>query len=350
MAKLLYRLEGALLAALFPGAALAGPPAGSALAAWVSQTTDLMPSQIAVVGPENVYSLEPLGPPSPTGEVIVLVRTEAYDNGWGRAHGFQSWEANLLIDCKRGRLKVIRSASYPDRNRQGRPVVGSPDADWSTPKPSEPDSRLVAAACDAAFAWPLRGAPLPAKVSSPHKSTDVAAASPLPRVVELPPLPPPAEKAAAKSDKPDAKTDDKADDKAAPIQQVVDIAPEAAAPSASPPGAVAAAKPGERYFLQITRGPSEAAARKALDKARETLGPLAEGLTVRLDMTDISGRKRFTARLEGLASAQAAEDACSKLVKAKQSCFFRPLAAPAETRAKAGSASPRPPSPSRRIG
>jgi len=346
MAKLLYRLEGALLAALFPGAALAGPPAGSALAAWVSQTTDLMPSQIAVVGPENVYSLEPLGPPSPTGEVIVLVRTEAYDNGWGRAHGFQSWEANLLIDCKRSRLKVIRSASYPDRNRQGRPVVASPDADWSTPKPSEPDSRLVAAACDPAFAWPLRGVPLPAKVSTPRKSIDPAAASPLPQVVELPPLPQPAEKAAVKSDKPDAKTDDKA----APIQQVVDIAPEAAAPSASPPRAAAVAKPGGRYFLQITRGPSEAAARKALDKARETLGPLAEGLTVRLDMTDISGRKRFTARLEGLASAQAAEDACNKLVKAKQSCFFRPLAPPAQTRAKAGSAPARPPSPSRRIG
>lgn len=326
MAKVSHRFAGALLAALLPGVALAGLPAGSALALWVSQTTDLKPAQIAIVGPENVYSLEPLGPPSPTGEVIALVRTEAYDKGWAAAHGFQSWDANLLIDCKRSRLKVIRSASYPQRNRQGHAVAGSPDADWSTPKPGEPESKLVAAACDPSFSWPLRGIPLPVKASSPGKSDDAEAAGPLPQVVELPPLPKPAEKADAKAEKPDAKADAKPDATAAPVQQVVDIAPEPTARSAIAPVAMATGKPGELYFLQITRGPSEAAARKALDKARETLGPLAEGLTVRLDMTDISGKKRFTARLDGVETAQAAEAACDKLIKAKQSCFYRPVA------------------------
>jgi hypothetical protein len=99
--------------------------------------------------------------------------------------------------------------------------------------------------------------------------------------------------------------------------------PSAPVPSAAIPATDA--KPGGPYFLQLTRGPSEDGARKALETARRTLGASAEGLTVRLDMADISGRRRYTARLEGLPSAQAAQAACGRLAAAGQSCFFRPM-------------------------
>jgi len=141
-------LAVALAAALAAGPARAAPPAGAELAAWIAGKTDLMASQIAVVGPDNVYSLEPLGPRSSTGEVIALVRTEAFSDTWGAAHGFQSWDANLLIDCPGRRLRVIRSARYPERNRQGRPVADAPDKDWTTPGAGAPSAKLVAAACN----------------------------------------------------------------------------------------------------------------------------------------------------------------------------------------------------------
>src|SRR5438270_13479461 len=93
-------LAAALAAAGLAQPALAAPslPAGGELAAWLAHNTDLPASQIAIVGPDNVYSLEPLGARSATGEALVLVRTEPLAADWGPAHGFQSWDANLLID------------------------------------------------------------------------------------------------------------------------------------------------------------------------------------------------------------------------------------------------------------
>src|SRR5512143_3722105 len=82
--------------------ALAAPPTGPDLARWLASNTDIPASQVAIAGPDLVYSLVPLGPPAPTGEVIALVRTEPLTAEWGAAHGFQSWEAHLLFDCAKG--------------------------------------------------------------------------------------------------------------------------------------------------------------------------------------------------------------------------------------------------------
>src|SRR6516165_4135595 len=127
------------------------------LAAWVSQNTDMPSAQVAIAGPDNVYSVEPLGPRLPTGEVLALVRTEAVSADWRVAHRFQSWDAHMLFDCRGGRVRVLRSASYSERNRGG---LANPDKrgdEWFTPDASAPAAKLLAAACDAKFAWPLRG-------------------------------------------------------------------------------------------------------------------------------------------------------------------------------------------------
>ena len=492
----LTTLSAALAAALPAGPALGAPPAAAELTGWLARNTDLLPSQIALVGPENVYSLEPLGPRSPSGEVIALVRTEAFADGWGAAHGFQSWDANLLIDCSGRRLQVIRSARYPGRNRQGRPVADAPDKDWTTPEAGAPSTRLVAAACDPTFAWPLRTALTATSAGvKAGRSAPVAAATPvapegkLPEVVEIPgpksapPPPPAAEAKAAPAAQPAPQTADAkptpttptaeakpaapappapavaeakpaaatpAETKqqvvatAEPKQQIVvpgaeaqaqvvlpqpearprisgpplhalpgvkgpfalqivqgpsetdakrilaaahaamgsaggelgesvqrtvisggrvrylaylegfatqdaanascqalqakkqDCAVRAAAapsPAAAPPPAAASAAPTQpaardgsgAWFVQVGRGPSEEGARKALDAARKTLGPLGDGLTSAMDAEQLGAKKRYTARLEGFPSEAAAQAACDRLAKARQACFFRPL-------------------------
>lgn len=160
-------------------AALLGAPAFAEsspileLAAWVRSNTDLAVSQVAIAGPENVYSVEQLGPRLPTGEVLALVRTEAVSDEWRDAHQFQSWDAHMLFDCQGGRVRVLRSASYRDRDRVG-PVKADDRGDAAfEPESGTPAATLLAAACDANFSWPLRGSP----ASGPTKATPLGGPS-----------------------------------------------------------------------------------------------------------------------------------------------------------------------------
>jgi hypothetical protein len=147
-----------LVAALWVGPALAAQPSSVTLVAWVGANTDLRVSQVAIVGPDNVYSVEPLGPRLPTGEVLALVRTEALNADWRTAHQFQSWDAHLLFDCQGGRVRVLRSTSYAEHNRGGTAKPDERGDAWFSPDKGDPATRLLAAACDASFDWPLRGA------------------------------------------------------------------------------------------------------------------------------------------------------------------------------------------------
>jgi pyruvate/2-oxoglutarate dehydrogenase complex dihydrolipoamide acyltransferase (E2) component len=152
------------------------------LAAWVKANTDLVVSQVAIAGPENVYSLEPLGPALPTGEVLALVRTEAVSDDSRAAHRFQSWDAHILFDCRGGRVRVLRSTSYLERDRQGAAQIDERGDAWFSPQPEAPAATLMAAACDASFHWPLRprpavAAPSPAE-PAPLVQTTVATATP----------------------------------------------------------------------------------------------------------------------------------------------------------------------------
>lgn len=179
-------LLAAFVSVLSAAPALAAPSQGLGLAAWVRANTDLPVSQIALAGPENVYSLEPLGPPVPTGEVLALVRTEAVDPDWRAAHRFQSWDAHMLFDCQGGRVRVLRSASYPERGRQGPARPDDRGGAWFSPETNTPAATLLSAACDPAFSWPLRessapSGPTPAREDPP--TVQVAQASPSPSVV-----------------------------------------------------------------------------------------------------------------------------------------------------------------------
>lgn len=148
-----------LAAALLGAPAFAESSPSLELAAWVRSNTDLAVSQVAIAGPENVYSVEQLGPRLPTGEVLALVRTEAVSDAWRDAHQFQSWDAHMLFDCQGGRVRVLRSASYRDRDRVG-PLKADDRGDAAfEPEAGTPAATLLAAACDDNFSWPLRGAP-----------------------------------------------------------------------------------------------------------------------------------------------------------------------------------------------
>jgi hypothetical protein len=367
--------------------ALAAPPSRPELAEWLSRNTDVPAAQVAIVAPEDVYSLQPLGPSLPDGEVIALVRTEVLAADWGAAHGFQSWEAHLMFDCRAGRVRILKSTVYPEPNRKGAAKVESAGGDWFAPKPSEPAAQLLAAACDASFVWPLRSQ-LAAK--APDAGPKI--------VVEAPPTQPKSEtppmltvSAAAASPAPTPRTDQagkyavqivytsseagarhalaQARAKLGPIAAglsdvmqrsefgrhkrlrltgylsgfgdaasaqaaceallkakqdcVARLAPSEPAGSAVPT-TIAAEPQAGTYFVQVARGPSEAAAKKALAQARATLGPLAESLTDATDEARLGQRRRYTARLMGFATAEAAGEACSKLASAGQACFARP--------------------------
>lgn len=151
-----------LAAALFGGPALAAAPEqappGLQLAALVAQTTDMPAAQIAIAGPQNVYSVEPLGPPAATGEVIARVRTEAVDASWSAEHKFKSWEGHALFDCAGKRVRIVHGATYAEANLKGAAKVDDLGGSWFTPQPAEPAAVLLAAACDRNFAWPLRAA------------------------------------------------------------------------------------------------------------------------------------------------------------------------------------------------
>ena len=144
-------------AALWAAPALAAAPTGVALAAWVGANTDLAAPQVAIAGPDNVYSLEPLGPRLPTGEVLALVRTEALSADWSAQHQFQSWDAHMLFDCQGGRVRVLRSASYAEHNRRGAAKPDDNSDAWFSPTADSQAAKLLAAACDPKFDWPLRG-------------------------------------------------------------------------------------------------------------------------------------------------------------------------------------------------
>lgn len=106
-----------LAAALCAAPALAATAEGPDIAVWLTTNTDQPVSQIAIVGPEHVFSLERLGSPIATGKVIALVRAEAISADWGTAHGFQCLEARLLFDGEGRRMRQIRSATFPERSR-----------------------------------------------------------------------------------------------------------------------------------------------------------------------------------------------------------------------------------------
>jgi len=269
-----------VLAAALGGAALAAP-AGSDLARWLSENTDIPAAQVVIAGPEHIYSLEPLGPRTATGEVIALVRTEPLAADWGATHSFQSWEAHLLFDCGKGRFRQIRVATYPERNRRGPPTVEDVREGWTLPKPDQPVMQLLSAACDSAFAWPLR----PSLVSS-----------------------------------------------AATLPAAAPVAPPTAGPAAEAPPVIEAVVPGPakratpapaQISVQIARGPSEAGAQQALARARKDLGAAGEALNGRTEMAQLGSRRRYTAILEGFSSTAAAVQACKQLNSQGQDCFVR---------------------------
>src|SRR5690606_24900457 len=82
------------------GLAASAAPAGPELRKWLAENTDMTAAQVVIAGPTYVYSLEP-GPRASTGEEVALVRTERLEPGTGAA----SWEAHLLFDCAKSRLK-----------------------------------------------------------------------------------------------------------------------------------------------------------------------------------------------------------------------------------------------------
>src|SRR5205807_780339 len=126
-------------------------------------------------------------------------------------------------------------------NRHGTPSPGAPDPDWMTPKPDDPATQLVSAACDPAYAWPLRTAS--AATAAPAKAAETPSEPATPAAKPL---------------------------------QATQTQP---TPAAKPPAPAMVETRPAAFFVQIARGPSEDGARRALQKARKSLGPLADGLT-----------------------------------------------------------------------
>ena len=283
----LLKRVAALAAALFAAPALASamPATAPDLAAWLAQTTDIPASEVVIAGPENVYSLEPLGPRLPTGEVIALVRTEAVAPEWSATHRFKSWDAHILFDCPGGRLRVMRSASYSENNRKGQASPETSDAAWLSPAPSEPSARLLVAACDAAFAGPL------------SRRTVAAASHPAPQPAPAAPM------LAA----------------AAPVAGAV---VEAKAPAEGRSQGEPAPATGS-FAVQLAYGPQERGAQRALNKARVTLGSDVEGFPSVVASSRAGRKLRFTAMIGGFPSLAAAAAACERVIHAGRPCFTR---------------------------
>lgn len=265
-----------VLLATAPAAATAEVQGAAAdIAPWLAANTDMRAAQVVIAGPELVYSLEPVGPRTPAGEIIALVRAEALSTSWNSEHGFQSWDGHVLFDCSNGRFQQIRSATYAKLNRQGAPRAETPREGWISPAPGQPSMQLLAAACDVNFAWPLR--------ARPARVAQIAA-----RKIEEPPPKP-----------------------MAPL-------PVAVPPMAAP---LAAAEPG--FAVQVARGPREDGASLALRRARRALGTDAESLVSLTDESKVGNKRRYTAILAGFPTAAAAADACDRLIKAAQECLLR---------------------------
>lgn len=278
----------ALAAALIAGPAFAdGPPD---LAAWVAANTDLAAQQVVLVTPELVYSLESSGPRAATGEAVVLVRTEAF--ALKPPGELQSWEAHLLADCRGGRVRTVRSAGYHARNRRGPPVEAE-TGEWVSPKPGQPASTLLAAACDPDFAWPLRTR-IAVAPSAPIPSSPVLAMA---HTHDLPAVQPPK------------------------LAEVAAAIPAPPTPLPAPQTAPAV----EAYAIQVARGPSPEGARRALSEARKALGPAAADLSDNTEHSRAGVLDRYSATLRGFASEADAGKACETLRAAARDCFVRAL-------------------------
>jgi hypothetical protein len=302
----MFRRLAFLSAALFPLCALAAEPAAAPagrLTEWLTRNTDLAVQQVVIAGPQNVYTLEPLGPRAVSGELMALVRTESLSPDWRAAHGFRSWDANMVFDCAGRRMRVVRSAAYPEPNRSGRASVEAPDPAWFAPKPGEPAARLFAAACDESFVWPLR-----AEAADPGAAREPAAA---------PASATPAAPAAAEVQA-----------RAQPAGPQASSPPTAQTAAEAQPAATATAPAvARRFAVQLARGPIEDGAKRALVKARAALGPAADGLVDVTEESHVGRRRRYTALLTGFSDADSAAAACAVLVKAGQACLTRAMKA-----------------------
>lgn len=263
-----------LAVALFAAPALAAAAQAPDVAAWLVRNTDLPLAQVVISGPDVVYGFEALTPRLPTGEVIGQVRTEAISPAWAEVHHFRSWDAHILFDCDGGRMRFIRSATYSGANRQGKPTLRAESGEWISPRADEPGAKLVAAACDPGFPWPLRAAPAAAAPQAAPTSTVIAAALPAPRASAL----------------------------------------AAATPVPTAHG---------EYAVQVAYGPHRTGAFRALAKARRLLGATPDRLAATMLRSHAGDARRYTAVLDGFSSAEAATQACATLAKAGQPCFTR---------------------------
>jgi len=369
MRFLLVTLAAAVLAA--PTLAAAADAPGAAL--WLAKNTDVAAAQVVIAGSDVAYSLEPLGGRGPTGEVVALVRTEALSASWGAARGFRSWDAHVLFDCEGGRMRVIRSASYAESNRRGAAREDDAGGHWFLPQSGEPAAKLLAAACDAKYAWPLRADPAAATVGAEPLESSPRVASAAPRPVRLavatvaapargafhgvrwayrqvaggfaatthavqmaaqrraqPAAAPPSEAALAAPVLALAEPADGVEVNPVAATPAVAAAPvvaavaDAAAPRpalSSPRAAPARARALSPYAVQVAYGPFAAGARRALGAAAGALGPTAERLTLVTDVADLGGKRRYAARLSGFPTAASAAQACMQLAQAGQGCL-----------------------------
>jgi hypothetical protein len=283
---------GLLMVALFVCHATGVSAQGFDAARWLAQNTDLRPAQVAIVSRDAIYAVEPFGPQTATGEVIAHVTTEAVAPDWRAHHDFLSWEAHVIFDCNGRRMRVIRSASYPDHGERGQPHADVADAAWRTPSPAEPGAQLLAAACDPTFDWPMRRASAQAPAPAAHApllGADLGAQF-RPKV-----------------------------EAAAPT--VVAAQPTASTIVFSPP--VAPKLTAAAYAVQVARGPYEDGAQRALDRAQELLDADFGKLIASTEPSLAGTERRYTAILTGFTDADAAEQACETLRAAGQLCNLR---------------------------
>lgn len=104
-------------------------------------------AQSVVQAPEQVFTVEAVGGRTATGEVVAHVRAEPTSEAWAATHGFASWEAHFLIDCRQARLRQIRGATYPDRNLKGPPTPDKVKDGWLAPEPGQPGLQILGEAC-----------------------------------------------------------------------------------------------------------------------------------------------------------------------------------------------------------
>lgn len=296
------------------------------LSGWLARTTDLRPSQVAMIGPDSVYSLEPLGAPLPTGEVMVLVRTEPLTDDWRALHGFTSWDANLLIDCPQRRVRVIRSATYPLRNRAGKPTPQANGGQAVTPLRDEPAAQLLAAACDADYAWPLRGARpqrVAAPASPPPAPRPLSQVAPIPAATIPAAAPPAARMVVAAMPTvvmPEAPM------QARPAPGMTVSAPAEIVLSSTPAVAPAAREAPPRragWTLQLALGPSQEGADRAVKTARKALGSSAKDLVGWTSPSAEGDSPLHAGLLGGFRTFAQASAACEVLKRAGQDCLVQ---------------------------